>query len=38
MEILMAVFHEKDILETAAPQEFRSRVLVNKAIGKRQEN
>lgn len=35
MEILMAVFSEGDILEASDPQHFRSRVLVNKATGKR---
>lgn len=35
MEILMAVFREGDILEASDPQYFRSRVLVNKATGKR---
>jgi len=35
MEILMAVFTEKDILNSSTCPEFRSRVLVNKAVGKR---
>lgn len=37
MEILMAVFEEQNILESSSPGDFRSRVLVNKATGKKQD-
>ena len=35
MEILMAVFNEEDIMNGSDKPEFRARVLVNKATGKR---
>ena len=38
MEILMAVFTEEDILNKGKIRDFRSRVLVNKATGRRIDN
>lgn len=38
MEILMAVFTEEDILNSANLPDFRSRVLINKATGRKIDN